>query len=495
MISQWYHTTLGRYGIEDKHIILDYSKLLDPVIAKMTLTHEFSHAAMAESEFGQATHNIISVIDKMSHLCTEEKEKIGRSLFNSQNFVQEGFATLMQILTLSRDIGQSNSIKWAYENLPLDYLERFKKMEFSMKMSQKHKDYFTAKLSALAMETGIRKLVPSRTLLESEEKFSKYLSESSANPNLRLDKLLECIEAKPWLITKPLQEIAEASGIEFFEPSTKDEIAEFLTHLMSLTGNSRVFSPLEIGETPEGPALFHKVAENLVISNFNLSFTGGSEVIYELKDFVHYSDVIEVIMVNDLEQKLKDRLISGNLVANPEVTIAALTKTGEKFLTATSRLEADDLLKKEFLSATLWSKRGGYNLVTGVLRPVGITRCPDLIIYNNVEGLAEDIESLQDSEPGVKFKYIQLGATEDHPFNTLMIQIEGRTPSPLLVTTVYGNAGISKLLEKIRTNSATLHPEDHSHHINNLLSFWMGMPWGIDWVKTMTIGDVVYQRK
>ena len=250
-MNSWYHTLKGTYNIGDETIRLDFgSHIGDSKQAEGTLVHESIHAALATFEFGQATKNAEYVIPRIKDLSEKDRLEMMQLLIGSQDFVQEGFATLMQFLWLAETMGKTAALDLAEKVLPKEYLDKLKEFYFVFDLSKRYRDSFTKMVSSLAMETGIRQTAPAVDPFRSVESLKKYLSDGDNNPNERLKKLIESIKSKTWLATKTPKEVVSQSGISFHAPTSKKDVAAFLTYMASRMGDARVYTEAEVGDSP-----------------------------------------------------------------------------------------------------------------------------------------------------------------------------------------------------------------------------------------------------
>jgi len=495
-MSNWFHEVRGKYDIADRWIGIDYGKsFLDPQLSNLALAHESCHGVIAMTEFGQATHVAYRFMDEFKHLSAEEKKEMGQLLYNSQLFVQEGLATFLQVSQLRKATDSKNALLWAQNELPRDYFERLQKLLFAFNWSQKYRDFFTSKLCDLSMETGIRKLAHKLDLFGSLEKLKSYLAQEGNNPNLRMEKIINVLKYKSWLITKSLPEIAQACGVTYHDFSSKREVADFLNYLAGLTDSKRIFTPADIGDTPKGAEAFKSVAENMIVANMNMQFTGNSMALFNIDDFLHYADRIDIIFVNPSDEtKHRDliRAISGN---EPEINIAGIYKTGEKYVTSTSKTKASEILNNQLSQTSMMVKWGGYDILKDKLIWSDEVRSPDLVVYNTTKQMLGAFKRLIEKNPAVELSYIHIGASEGHPLQTLIIQVKGRVS--LHVSNAFGNKGIIEVLNLIKGSKKITDGEFKAYkkHLNNLFSFWMGLHWEIDWVETMLDKKKIIFRK
>jgi len=498
-MSNWFHTVLGRYNISDKWIGLDYSKLyLDPIQAQLTLAHEMIHSVLTmTTDFGQATTVILKLADNFTHIDQKERDVIGTALAQSQLFTQEGFATFIEVSQLRKMTNRDNALAWAQKNLPQDYLERFYKLIFAFDLSSRYRDFFTAKISHLAMETGIRRFVQKQNLLENPARLQEYLADENNNPDSRLNKMIQTLQYKPWLVTKPIPEIAKACGVSYFEPTIKEEAADFLTYVTRFTDNPKTFSSSEIGDIPQGSEAFIKAGQNMIVANMNLNLAKTATALFKTEDFLFYADKMEIMFVNPHDENWKYRnlvkLVSGT---EPEISVSGFLKTGEKYLTITSKNKATELLGNQLRHVTMMVKWGGYNVIEDRLIWSDTARVPDVVIYNTTQEMLQRFQELLTVKPDSKFTHLYAGATEDHPLQTLIVIVEGKRPIHIVNT--YGNKGITEILHIIENRSKVLSDNElraHKRHLNNIMSLWMGLHWEIDWIETMLNKKTLIFRK
>lgn len=325
-----------------------------------------------------------------------------------------------------------------------------------------------------------------RVNLCSVEKLKNYLSQEDNNPDLRMEKVINVLKYKPWLVTKSPSEIAQASGITYHDFSSKEEVANFLNYLVKFTGSKQIFTVAEIGDTPKGAEAFKSVAENMIVANMNVQFADNSVALFNLDDFLHYADKMELIFVSPnegMEHQEFIKMISGH---EPEINIAGVYRTGEKYITSTSKTKASEILNNQLSHASMMVKWGGYDIIKDKLIWSDEARIPELVVYNTTKQMLEVFKRLIEKNPAVKLSYIHIGATEGHPLQTLIIKIEGRISLHLVNT--FGNKGIVEVLNMIKGKSRKLTDREFradKKHLNNLFSFWMGLHWEIDWVETM----------
>lgn len=495
----WFDLNLGQYDLAERWVGLDYKELfLDPILADITYAHEVSHGVMAlQSDFGQATNVIFKLQDSFTKIQSDEVDLILKSLFQSQDKVQEGFATFMEISRLRALTTKQNALAWAQQNLPPAYKQYLAPLLFGFELSKGYREFFTAKVSWLAMETGIRKTLHEQDLLSDPSKLATYLSDEDNNPNVRLLKICDTLRIKSWLVTKDNPTLAKECGVKYHEPATKAEVAEFLNYTTGFTDNPQHFSPEQIGDTPQGADAFIQVSKNMIVANLNLKLAETAKVMFNLNDFLNIAPDIEIIFVNphDKDWKHHDlvKLVSGE---EPEVAIGGFKTDDQKYLTVTSREKASEVINNDLRHATLFVKWGGYDLIKNQLIWSETVRPPDLVVYNTIDQLQDRIKQVFAATPDVQFQHLHLGASEGHPFQSLLLKIGDL--SPLHIVNCFGNKGISETIRFMGNKTKVITHDGlktQKQHINNLMCLWMGMPWKVDWVETMINGKKIVFRE
>jgi hypothetical protein len=143
---------------------------------------------------------------------------------------------------------------------------------------------------------------------------------------------------------------------------------------------------------------------------------------------------------------------------------------------------------------TLFVKWGGYDFSKNQLIWSNSARPPDLVVYNNIEQLQNFLKKIL-TLPEINFKHFHIGVSEGHPFQTLLIKINNL--SPLHIVNCFGSRGIVETINLMKTKTQVITEQELRNlkkHINNLMCFWMGMPWNIDWVETMINGKDIKFR-
>lgn len=422
MSSYWHNTILGKYSPEDRWVGLDFRNLfLDPLSTKLTHIHELTHSVLSRStDFGQATEVIYQLLPKMKRLKPEDKDLIRQSLRSAQIFTQEGSACLMELLRLRSEIGRQQAIDWAKEHFTDEYYQIVERFFFVLELGQRYRDCFTMQIPHSAMHTGIRKIIVQQDLLSSAEKFVNYLQDENNNPDARIQKMLDVIRYQTFIPTKPPQEICTLTGITYFGDVTKQDAADFLNYIHQLADNKVSITASQIRDSRDIDVL-SEANEQIIIGNMNLNLQENATVLWKIEDLLHYKDTIEAVMVNrmgdDLEYKDFIEQIIGKKL---EAALVAFLKTGEKYMFGSDIPTISNLLTKEFSDLTLMVKWGLYKPGEKELLYFTNSRKPDVVIYNTAKDLDNNFNSWLNSKNQVE--YLFLKASEDHPFQIILIK-------------------------------------------------------------------------
>jgi len=466
----WFDTNLGQYDLSERWVGLDYKELfLDPVLADITYAHEVTHAVLAmQTDFGQFTNVFFKLQDNFNRLQPSEINLILKLLFQSQDKVQEGFATFMEISMLQSRTSKQNALTWADANLPDDYKKYLKPLMFGFELSKRYREFFTAKVSQLTMETGIRKALVEQDLLSDVNKLADYLLNEENNPNLRLLKICDTLRIESWLVTKDIPTIAKECGVKFHDPAIKEELAGFLSYITTFTNNPQHFTTEQIGDTLQGVDAFAEASKNIIVANLNLKLAETAQTFFNLDDFFKHAKDIELIFVNPFDKNWFDinllKLVSGE---EPEIAIGGFTKDNRKFLTISSKEKASTIINRNLNHVTLFVKWGGYDFSKNQLIWSNSARPPDLVVYNNIEQLQNFLKKIL-TLPEINFKHFHIGASEGHPLQTLLIKISNL--SPLHIVNCFGNRGIVETINLIKTKTQVITEQELRNlkkHINN----------------------------
>lgn len=493
MSSYWHNTILGKYSPEDRWMGLDFRNLfLDPLATKLTHIHELTHSVLSRStDFGQATEVIYQLLPKMKHLKPEDKDLIRQSLRKAQIFTQEGSACLMELLRLRSEIGRQAAIDWAKQHFTAGYYQIVENFFFVLELGQRYRDSFTMQIPHTAMHTGIRRVIVQQDLLSSAEKFLNYLQDANNNPDARIQKMLEVIRYQTYIPTKPPQEICRLTGIAYFSDVTKQDAANFLNYVHNLAENKTNITADQIRDSKDIDVL-SEANEQIIIGNMNLNLQDNATVLWKIDDLLHYKDVIEAVMVNrmgdDLEYKsLIEQLIGKKL----EAALVAFLKTGEKYMFGSDISTITQLLVNEFSNRTLIVKWGLYKPGEKELLYFTNSRKPDVVIYNTAKDLDNNFNSWLNSDN--QAEYLFLKASEDHPFQIILIKDNNNVLHFLNTFNRPANDFLTKYpssLVKAKPNGFL----QNTKHYNNTLSVWGGMPFEVDWYKSMLDGKNIHLR-
>ena len=383
-MNNWYTNYKGRYNIEDAWVGIDYGKhLYDPLGAELTYIHEITHYVIANStDFGLATKDISNLLPKIDSLNFNEEKRIAMAVKNSQDQVQEGFATFVELNILRKRTNRPTALEWANNNFPPKYLDYFENLKPVFYFSETYRDHFLTKVPLLSMNIGFRKNAPSLKLLNNPERIESFLRHPNTNPNMRLTKIISLIEKKPYLVLKPIEELAELAGISYFEDATKGEVAVFLNYLLLRTGQEAKLTEDDIQDSSDKNHLLD-AADEVIVGNLNLNLKETSEVLFDVKDFVYYADEVDTIFVNKHGEDWRHNdLLTSITGRNPEIGLIAISKFGEKYIYTTTMNESVSLLNNEFKDATLFVKWGGYDPITDRFIWYNEERGIEIVWYN-----------------------------------------------------------------------------------------------------------------
>ncbi len=486
----WSHSTLGQFDITEQWIGLDYRRLfLDPIRAEVTAFHEVTHSIISKTtEMGQATQNIFFFSQWFQHMDAKQVTAIQSSLVASQKFPQEGFATFMEMQQL-RTKASAEIAEAAKSDMHPEYLERFEKMEFMYQQPKKFRGNFTKKISRLVMENGLRKNTPLLGLLESPEALKAYLDHPDNNPGIRLDRVLECLRKNPRLVQEKPRKIARACGIKFHEPATKQQVSDFINYLLRLCSKQEDYTPEMVGLDP-GPETISEAFENLLITNVNFDLKDTAETLMRAEDIEYeasYAKAVFIVHHTPTEDTELEKYLGRKL----EFDLLMFDKSGTKYLTITSGEHLDKLLANELKDATIVTKWGITNAAANTFDASKV-RNPDIIQYNRPIDMLATFKSTN----GItKYEWVHLGAAQDHPFHSLLVKTNG---SPTIhFVTGFGNSGIASVIEFMEAKGDdAISPNDllpHADAINDMLSI-LGLPWDVDWIRTMISKNELIRR-
>lgn len=493
MSSYWHSTILGKYSPEDRWMGLDFRNLfLDPVATKLTHIHELTHSVLSRStDFGQATEVIYQILPRLKHLRSNDKDIIRQSLRSSQYFTQEGSACLMEVLRLRSLIGRQAALDWAKQHFTPDYYHIVERFFFVLRLGQRYRDCFTMHIPHIAMHTAIRKAIVQQDLLSNPQKFIDYLKNESHNPDLRLQKMLDVIQYQTFIPTKPPQEICRLTGIEYFGDVTKQDAADFLNYIHRLAGNNITITANQIRDEKDIDVV-SEANDQVIIANMNLNLQDNATVLWKIEDLLHYQDVIEAVMVSKMSDDLESKAFIEQLIGKSlEAGLVAFLKTGEKFLFGSDIPTVSGLLANEFSQRTLIVKWGLYKPGSEELAYFPGSRKPDVVIYNTSQDLDNNFNEWFTANN--KSEYLFLGVSENHPFQIILIKDDNGVLH--FLNTFNGPA--HKFLQKYSGNLVKVDAAqflNNTDHYNNTLSIWGGMPWEVDWYKSMLDGKTIHLR-
>lgn len=489
-----FHAVGGQYDPLEQWVGLDYATafMREPIYIEGIIAHEFSHAVIAATDYGQASFVIFALVGEFNHVTADEANAMERAIFYSQDFVQEGLSTLMQASRLRFLSTKRHAKEWVHIHSPKYYTDMFQRLDFVMDMSKSYRDLFMMTSHMLAMTNGFRQNAARMDLLKDRETLEEYLADPDNDPNLRLDRIVEAARKHHWLVTRPIEEICEISGITFYETATKEEVANFQTYVASHTETPHIFLPSDIGDPAVGDATLQKARDNLLVTNLNLGLAENGELLNSVAEFLHYADVITTIFVSYHDTSWKPRAAVRQLIGeDPDVALIAFTKTGEKYFVYCSKSTAAGIINNELQETTLVVKWGGYSASDNRFIWSSTARPPDVVLYNSPPDMYLTFKEVIDANESIEFRHLHVGATENHPLHNLFVIKEG-VPVIHMVSD-FGGVRIAEVVALLGQRSSVLSHGDLRRlkvHINNALVLF-GLLRSIDWVETMIAQTLV----
>lgn len=487
MDSFWHNSLLGLYNPEDRWMGLDFNSLfLDPLAAKLTHIHELTHSLLSRStDYGLTTETILQLLPQIEDIKKKDKELIKKTLKRAQFFTQEGSACIMEVLRLRSEIGKQEALKWALNHFTPEYYSYASKLFFILETSEKYRNLFTEKIPHLAMHTGIRKSILEQDLLANPDKLIKYLSDENNQPDFRLNKMIDVIQSRPYLSTRPVQEICLAAEIDYFGDVTKQDAADFLNYVHKIAGIDTIVEPSQIIDQ-ENIDYFTEANKNIIIGNMNFNLPNSAMVLWNTNDLLHYKDEIETLLITKMKGELEDRDFIEQLTGRTmESALLAILKSGEKLIFGSDAAHLSSLVSSVITKPTLIAKWGLYKPGDKELSEFVNSKKPDVVIYNTVSDMDNNFKSWFDE--GNKAEYMYISASEGHPFQTLWI----KDNYGILHLVNAFKRPVSDFLNKYSGSLVRGNHKDfvkESRHFNNAVSFWCGLPQTIDWYHSMADG-------
>ncbi len=454
----WYHQeglVRGLYDPVEMKIRLDYRALLsNPLQAELTWVHENVHAQLGlATDFGIGSCSFFQHSDIISKIDKQEINQISNLLYNSQHFVQEGFATFMQYSIVKMKYGKTESDNWAFQNVNQTYYDYLQRLYFATQFSKKYRELFTSKIPFIALNNGLRSNAKPEKLFDTFENLNHYLIERKNAPDIRLNHLIKAIKNNERILTYNLDEIAEEANIPYFPDATNEDVAGYYEYFFSLTDQPKTINPADVGEPLSGDQIFSNMYENLIVGNLNLNFVQSSEIIYTIDDYLPLLEKMECILVGVTDSK-RDyfEFIKSNQKEEPEISfIGFVPIRGEaslKYILYLSKKTAEEFLKNLDKRITTLVKYGGYDIETDNYTWSKTTRKPDVVIYNNPKSMNYTLVHWIENNKNLEFQYHFARAMEDSPLHTLLLNIRGKTP--LLTVNDIGNKNISGIIKVLK---------------------------------------------
>lgn len=490
----WSHTLLGQYDVGADTLAVDLARnFLDPLQAELVHVHESTHAVMSRvTDMGLASKPIYAHIRRFAHLNRTQQNEIMRLLYEAQVLPQEGFASLMECVHLAGKVGPTKARQYAKEKFPQDYYDRFAQLSYCMDMSHRYCDYFLQKVPSLAMETGFRQAAPSHDLLRSPEKLAQWLQDPDHNPTLRLQRMNELLRLNPWRVTKPVAEIAAASGVAFYDPATKEEVAAYMNYIGSLANLGGTYTAAMVGDAPDPQVAFNATRET-VLTNINHNFSKDAEFLMDATAVIWEAERTDCAIFSKWPfYGERERLIEQASKLKPEISFAFFRRTGEKYIGFIPADMATTLIDGPLATKVLIAKPDQVDFISGMF-DLSSTRQPDLVYYDHPKQLCERV--VQEKEKITKAENINIGALMNHPYRIIALRINEQ--KPLHIANAFGGGNINELLNILGSKQSRL-PNDlmlgeYRDTINDYFGF-MGLSWRIDWIATILEGQGVKLR-
>jgi hypothetical protein len=445
------------------------------------------------TDYGQATTVIIRVLPKIKSLDSGKKDEIIRSIMAAQLFVQEGSASLMEILRLAETKGKDEAINWAKQNLPPDYYERLEKLLFVFKMGKRYREKFTEKIPHIALHAGLRKLMVAEDLFSDPDKLISFLKNPINAPDVRFKKLIDVIEQNNFFVLKSPEELCNIAKINSYSDTTKKDVVNFLNYMSKLYGETHIVLEDEIREGLRGQEAIMKVNDNMLVANMNMNLGNRGEFLWSIADFLHYNDKFEAVIVSQFSEDLDCKKEVEKVVGRKhEVGIMGLIRDGNRYSIGVDYQNACHLINNDLADKTIIVKWGMYEPGLGHIKYMSGSRRPTVVIYNSVANLEPHFDNwLQDH----KVEYLHLRVSDGHPFQTFIIK---DSDGVFYLVNTFGNKHISEFIIKYKESLLRSSPAKFildPKHFNNILSIWMGLSWNIDWFNSMIQQDDVVFRK
>jgi len=482
---EWSHTLLGQYSIEADSLAVDLARnFMDPAQAELVHVHEATHAAISRTtDLGLASIPIHANIEKFVHLSKREQLELMAVLHEPQLLPQEGFASLMEILHLAGRIGKSKALEYAKEKFPPEYYSRLEELSYCLKMSHGHREYFTKGVSWLAMETGFRQAVPRNDLLRSPTILKKYFDDQSHNPTYRLRAVNNLLLSKPWMVTKHPKEIAKASRITYFEPASKQVVADYMNYIAELAGAKPIYTATMINDS-DGLAAIKDAFENARVTNINHNFSEDAEFLTSLEDIEWEANTCDLAMVMSWPvYEERERILEEATGMKPEFSLVFFRRTGEKYIAFVTKEKATELVDGKLNNKTIMTRDDLYVIDTGEFI-LSKTRMPDIIYYDHPKTLQYRFNEADKSI--LKSESLSMGTTKDHPYRIVAFRLNEQRP--LHMANSFGDKVTVDIQTKLGSRNKTIDMEIlRSEYIDVVNDYFgtMGLNWEIDWVTAM----------
>lgn len=484
-----FHSTKGRYFTDTKVVGVDFiANLFREGDTISTQIHETGHVFLCNNtEMGLFYSEVEKNVHKFTQLSDEQQKNMANAIFYSQQMVQEGYSTYIQFALLKKKLTNQEQVEWL-RKVPDSYRRWVRPFLFSLKLPIEQRNRI-GDLVNFAMNTHVRKDAEKYQLLDNDTQLKEYLNDENNNPSIRMKKMLRIVKNNPNLLNGDINDIPKLSGISFFQPVEKKDIAAFINYLGSKTGLKIKITEEQIGDAPTIDKIFSHVQDNTLVANLNLNLAENADYLFKSADVIHYKDIIErIIVINHDEKnkisvkKLQD-LSREKFDEEPELTLILQTTTGEKYLYSTSVAKATQLLNNELSQAVLGVKFGDYNLREDEIYSLPAVRPPDLVIFNHYWQMSDFLVKAIKNDGKTNIDFCHIG------FGMLSLAIAKiRNKNPLLTVNLSIPSQAGKIAEAIKGNSnqfTSSFIQKNKKQLNSHLILWSGLDHRGDWVQVL----------
>lgn len=416
-----FETVFGMYSPADQKIFLDYGNGLFGNNFKSTIFHEQTHFILhTETNYGLFTGLFLYLTKEKKFIKLNEAgiKFLANELYKSQEYVQEGFATLFTLVVVQKEKGKEA----AKEKLRLmdnkPYGESFATIEFLLDWSQEERDKFTQKTSACAMNTNIH-LEFNKSQLFSDHKFIKeYFTHGNNNPFKRLQKLASAIYKNKKLLDCSEEEICKAAGISFLPFMNLKERSNMVNTMLELTSIRERFTEKTVFD-PDRPDKTRQFLETVTIMNINSNIR-NADALFNIDNlgklglptpdlaFIHYKHNI-----------LKDEPLFYEKTKDKDTTVIFFYKNRKPLLVLFTEKEME-IFFKDRNDLTVVTDKNMFNNLT-IKDDYNFLK-PNFVILRNYLDIKEFLDLLWKYKR--KFKHVSFAPTKKHLYITNLFRVE-----------------------------------------------------------------------